>query len=312
MPSRRSLLTGALALTLARAARADNGVPKPGSADALASRTPPDFTVMELDLEGDKKVATRVNLYAPNHLGKDERVPLLVLFHGLGETWEAGVGVHSWVERYGLGNAYARLRRPPIGHTSRALNLLPDARIDELNKALAAQPFRGMAIACPFTPNVARFAAPETQLQAYAAWIADVVVPRARKEIPAILPDAEHTALDGVSLGGLVSFEVFTRRPEAFAVLGGIQSAFNAVRVDHYADRIAAAFAKAPRGPRPAVHITTSDADPFRATNLAMAAALTKKGVANELSVLSGLHDQVFLRERGSLEMLLWHDRRLR
>ena len=267
---------------------------------------------MEIEVEGDKKVATRFNLYVPNHLGKDDRVPLLVLFHGLGETWDVGVGVHSWVERYGLGNAYARLRRPPIGHTSRALNLLPDARIVELSAALAAQPFRGMAIACPFTPNIARFAAPETQLQAYANWVADVVVPRARKEAPAIVADAEHTAVDGVSLGGQVSFEVFTRRPDTFAVLGGIQSAINVVKIEPYADRIAKAFATSPRGPKPAIHITTSDSDPFKDTNLAMAAMLTKKGVANELSVLPGLHDQVFLRERGSMEMLLWHDRRLR
>lgn len=312
VPSRRSFLAGALAaLSFDRSARAD-GPPKLGSADALAPRTPADLTVIEVDAPGDKKLATRFNLYVPNHLGKDERVPLLVLFHGLGETWEVGVGVHSWVERYGLGNAYARLRRPPIARTSRALNLLPDARIAELNTTLAAQPFRGLAIACPFTPNVARFAAPETQLQAYANWVADVVVPRARKEAPAILPDVEHTAVDGVSLGGLVSFEVFTRRPDAFSVLGGIQSAFNLVRVEPYADRIAQAFSKGARGGRPAVHITTSEVDPFKDVNLAMAAALTKRGVANELSMLPGLHDQVFLRERGAMEMLLWYDRRLR
>jgi hypothetical protein len=232
-----------------------------------------------------------------------------VLLHGLGETWDSTVGVYAWVERYGLGTAYARLRRPPITHTSRQLNLLPDARIGELNTSLAAQPFRGMAIACPFTPNVAKL--PESALDAYAAWLADVVVPRARKEAP-VIPDAAHTILDGVSLGGLVGMEVFVRRPEAFGVWGGVQSAFNAVRIPAYADKVAAAFAKAPRGPKPSIRIATSDADPFREGNLAFSAALTKKGVANDLVMASGLHDQVFLREAGSLEMLLWHDRRMR
>jgi predicted esterase len=306
--TRRAFLTGVAALGLARAARADVDPTK--AADFLASRTPADLTVLDLDVEGDKKIATRFLLYVPNHLAKDERVPLLVLFHGLGETWNVEIGVNSWVERYGLGTAYARLRRPPIAHTSRALNLLPDARINELNTALAARPFKGMAIACPFTPNVAKL--PDGALDTYATWIADVVVPRCRKESPAILADRDHTAIDGVSLGGLVGIEVFTRRPDVFGVWGGIQSAFNAARIPHYVDRLAAAFAKAPAGSRPSVHITTSDNDPFRETNQALAAALQKKGVAHELTLLSGLHDQVFLRERGSLEMLLWHDRRMR
>ena len=311
LPARRSFLAGvasALTLGVAGAARAD-GAPWVGAADVLASRTPPDLTVLDLDVGGDKKIATRTTLYLPNHLAKDERVPLLVLFHGLGETWDTGVGVHAWVERYGLGTAYARLRRPPIDHTSRARNLLPDARLAELNAALAAQPFRGMAIACPYTPNIARFTDPEAQLDAYSAWVADVVVPRARKEAPAILGDAAHTALDGVSLGGQVSFEVFTRRPDAFGVLGGVQSAFNKVKLPRYVDRLAASLGK---GGRPSVRLVTSESDPFRETNLALAAMLQQKGVAHDLAVLKGLHDQVFLREVGSLEMLLWHDRRLR
>jgi hypothetical protein len=39
---------------------------------------------------------------------------------------------------------------------------------------------------------------------------------------------------------------------------------------------------------------------------------LTRRGVANDFVVLSGQHDQTFLRESGSMEMLLWHDRRPR
>ena len=246
----------------------------------------------------------------PNHLAKDERVPLLVLLHGLGETWDTGIGVYAWVERYGLGSAYARLRRPPVGHTSRQLGLLPDARLAALNASLAAQPFRGMAIACPFTPNVARLANVEAGLDAYAGWIADVVVPRARKEAR-VIPDAAHTAIDGVSLGGYVGLEVFLRRPGVFGGWGGVQSALNVARLPSYADRLAAALGGAPAG-RASVHLETTEADPFREVNTAFAALLTKKGVANDFVVLSGLHDQVFLREAGTLEMLLWHDRRMR
>ncbi|APR76670.1 Hypothetical protein A7982_02017 [Minicystis rosea] len=308
--SRRSFLSGlagAVAVGAARPLHADS----PAPADILASRTPPDFSVMDLTVEGDKKLANRFTLFIPNHLGKDERVPLLVLLHGLGETWDPTVGVFAWVERYGLGTAYARLRRPPIAHTSRQLNLLPDARIAELNTSLAAQPFRGMAIACPFTPNIGKLANAEAAYDAYASWIADVVVPRARKEAP-VLADAAHTALDGVSLGGQVGIEVFIRRPEVFGVYGAVQGAFNTAKLSLYADKIAEAMTRTPRGAKPSIHLETSEADPFKETNLALSAMLTKKGVAHDRAVLVGLHDQVFLREAGALEMLLWHDRRMR
>jgi hypothetical protein len=311
-PTRRAFLAsvaGALAIEAARSpgrARAAGPLANPG--DGLQSRAPPDFTVLDLEVEGDKKIATRFTLFVPNHLAKDEKVPLLVLLHGLGETWDTGIGVYAWVERYGLGTAYARLRRPPLARAWRSGNLFTDARLAEINASLAALPFRGMAVACPFTPNVARLPDPDGALDAYAAWIADVVVPRARKEAP-ILPGAAHTALDGVSLGGYVGVEVFIRRPQAFGVWGGVQSAFNPVRVPQYADKLAAALS--PSG-KTSVRIATTDLDPFREANGALAAALAKKGLPTELFVSAGMHDQLYLREAGTVEMLLWHDRRLR
>lgn len=308
MSTRRSFLAG-LAGGVALASAGEAGADDPAA--ALASRSPPDFTVLDLDTGGDRKLATRFTLFVPNHLARDEQVPLLVLLHGLGETGDPTLGVYAWVERYGLGTAYARLRRPPVGHTTRQLGLLPDPRLAAINASLAAQPFRGMVIACPFTPNVGKMAAPEAALDAYAAWIAEVVIPRARREAP-VLADAAHTAIDGVSLGGYIGLEVFLRRREAFAAWGGVQSAINVVRLTAYADKLAAALATAPPGSRTSLHLETTEADPYREINTALAALLTKKGVPNDLVVLPGQHDQVFLREAGTLEMLLWHDRRLR
>ncbi|MEP7122556.1 MAG: hypothetical protein ABJE95_16660 [Byssovorax sp.] len=306
-------LGGVAALGSARAARADDGEGKPINADLLASRTPPDLRVLDLALEGDKRLATRVALFVPNHLAKDEKVPLLVLLHGLGETWDQGVGAFAWVERYGLGNAYARLRRAPVTRTSRQVSLLPDARLADLNASLAAQPFRGVAIACPYTPNVTKLADPAAALDAYAAWIADVVVPRAQREAP-VFTDAAHTSLDGVSLGGYLAIEVFCRKPEVFGALGCVQSAMSALKVPTYAERIAAIQAAALKAGRPrlAVHVETTLADPMHDLNLAFANDLTRRGVAADFVALPGQHDQTFLRESGSLEMLLWHDRRPR
>lgn len=314
--ARRSFLhalAGTAALAAAPPALAGEGAAPPINADVLASRTPPDLRVVDLALEGDKRLATRVAIFAPNHLAPDEKVPLLVLLHGLGETWNQGVGAFAWVERYGLGTAYARLRRPPVTRTSRQVSLLPDARLAALNASLAALPFRGLAIACPYTPNVVKQPDPAAALDTYASWIADVVVPRARKEAP-VIADAAHTYLDGVSLGGYLGIEVFLRRPDAFGALGCVQSAMSPLKVPAYAEKLAAIHAAAVKAgrPPPTFHIETTESDPMLGLNRALSDELTRRGVANDFVVLPGSHDQTFLREAGSMEMLLWHDRRPR
>lgn len=280
-----------------------------------APPAPRDLAILDLTVEGPRDFGRRFTLFVPNHLARDERVPLLVLLHGLGETGDPRTGAWAWQERYGLGEAYDRLRRPPIARTSRRLDL-PDARVAELNAALAARPFRGMVIACPYTPNLPRAANPPASFDAYAAWLVDVVIPRARKEAPVVIADPAHTALDGCSLGGAVGLEVFLRRPDQFAAWGGVQSAIGAPRAPGFADRLAAAVSKVPvvaGAPKaPSIHLETSTADPFRDSNVALARELTKRGVANDLLVLPGPHDQPWLREAGTLEMLLWHDRRPR
>ncbi len=105
------------------------------AADGLQSRAPPDSApCSDLEVAGDKKLATRFTLFVPNHLAKDERVLLLVLLHGLGETWDTGIGVWAWVERYGLGTAYAqawwRLRRS--GAASGRATSFSDARLADI------------------------------------------------------------------------------------------------------------------------------------------------------------------------------------
>ena len=313
MPRVSSLPRRAFLQTLAGAAATFAAPPVLADEKGLQSRTPPDFQVLDLTVEGDKKLAQRFVLLIPQHLAKDERAPLLVLLHGLGEMGDPTMGVFAWVERYGLGTAYARLRRPPIARTSKNTSLLPDARVAELNATLTAQPFRGMVIACPFTPNLGKTPNPPLAFDTYADWIADVVIPRARKEAP-VIPDAAHTAIDGVSLGGYIGLEVFLRRSSSFASWGGVQSAINAVRLPGYADKLAAIAGKTSRAPRtPAMfHLETSAADPFHDVNLAFSRALAKKGVPHDFVSLPGPHDQPFLREAGTLEMLLWHDRRFR
>ena len=219
--------------------------------------------------------------------------------------------MYAWVERYGLGGAYGRLRRPPVARTSRAQNLVTDKGLANINGSLAALPFRGMAIACPFTPNIPKMAAADRHFDEYAGWIADIVVPRARREAP-VLTNRAHTALDGVSLGGHVGIEVLVRRPEVFGQWGSVQGAFNTARLAMYSERLAGASSVGSGVHRPAVRLATTNMDPFHDANVALSGCLTREGIPHDLVVGPGLHDQVYLREIGCLEMLLWHDRRAR
>jgi enterochelin esterase-like enzyme len=297
--SRRAFLVGAAAATtqvaLAPRARAQF-VAKPPYAS--------EFELRDVRVEGD--LSRRFTLCVPKHLASHERVPLLVLLHGLNETVEERMGAYAWVERYGLGAAYDRLRRAPLARIDPARSLWTDERVAELNGELAQRPFRGLVIACPYMPDLQIGSASE--LNRYASWITDVVIPRANKEAPT-LADPRYTTIDGCSLGGHFSLEVFLRKPEAFAAWGGVQTAIGEASAVLYAERLARAASQLGSLP---IHVETSTGDAFRRGNEALHAELKKRGVAHEFLLLPGPHDQAFLRESGTLEMLLWHDQRPR
>jgi hypothetical protein len=286
--SRRAFLAGVTTTALARAE------------DATA---PParDLVVRDVTEPKTGGVARRFTLLLPTHLGPNDRVPLVVLLHGLAETADPRMGAYAWLERYGLGTAYDRLRRPPIERTS-ARRDWTDARLAEVNAELAARPFRGMAIACPYLPPN-----PGASLDALAAWIVDDVIPHAQVDAP-VVPDPSKTAIGGCSLGGYAALEIFLRRPDAFAAFAGVQSAIGEAGAPAYAERIARAIAKS--GPKK-LFLESSSLDPYRAANERLAADLKAKKVPVDLRVPPGPHDQPWLRETGTIEMLLWLDRAL-
>jgi enterochelin esterase-like enzyme len=290
--TRRSFLGIAAALVATRA-KAD--VPKAGATADLEFR----------DIRVDGDLSRRFVLCVPTHLAKHERVPLLVLLHGLNETQEERMGAFAWVERYGLGTAYERLRHAPVARTSSS-QLWTDERVAEINAELSKRPFRGLVIACPYMPDL-QISSP-SELDRYAKWITEVVIPRAHKEAPT-LTDAKYTGLDGCSLGGHFGLEVFLRRPEAFGAWGGVQTAIAEASAAEYARRLSDVLAKV--GPRD-IHLETSTNDAFRKGNEALTASLAKRGVAHDFRMISGPHDQAWLRESGTPEMLLWHDQRPR
>jgi len=267
----------------------------------------------ELDLHdwslpGEAKIGRRAVVLVPRHLAKGERVPLLVALHGLAETVDEEMGAYAWVRRYGIGDGYAHLRAPDTITLEGLGKMATPARIAELRATLAEKPFKGMVIACPYTPNIWNVnPSVDTTIDAYTTWLFEVLVPRLRAETP-VLAGASHLGVDGVSLGGYASLGVGVRKTAELGAIGCVQAAISAGDAEKWTDRIEKAFAK--DGARP-LHLLTSTADVFRTPVEALDKALTKRGITHDARVAIGPHDQPFLRGPGSLEMLLWHARHL-
>lgn len=292
---RRRWLRGAAALALS-----------PGIARAEPEPPPADLDVRELTLDGDPKLARSALLLTPKDAGPTERLPVLVLLHGLGETWDEKVGRHAWSDRYGLVAADARLRRPPLT-LPKPSRYVTEERLEAMSRELAAKPYRGAVLVCPFTPNIHKLPREPLALDGYADWIARTLLPAVRRESPVARGDAAGTAIDGCSLGGYMALEVFIRKPELFGAVGGVQAAMSERAGPLYAQLIRDAIDRV--GPR-AVHVETSSWDPELKGQEAFSHRLESLGVPHDYVVLPGGHDQIFLRERGTLEMLFWHDRR--
>lgn len=243
----------------------------------------------------------RAVVLVPKHLGPQERVPMLVALHGLGETGDDKLGAWAWVDRYGIDEGYAHARAPETISVASLGKMATEGRVAELKQELAAKPFRGMVIVCPYTPNIWK-GDPELVVDAYTRWLFEKLIPRVRNQCP-----VDHRlAVDGVSLGGWVSLGVAVRKTAELHSIGCVQAAVSGDLP--YGPRLQKAFADA--GTRP-LQLLTSDQDVFKSSVQQLAAGLNKRGVPHVLRVAKGPHDQPFLRGPGSLEMLHFQARAL-
>lgn len=238
----------------------------------------------------------------------DERFPVLVTFHGMGEARKGPArGARGWIDDYGLLKAIRRLQRPPL--TLEDLEGFADsARLARLNAALAKEPYRGLVIVNSYTPDVLRGDEPFSKIPPLAEFVTGVLLPRAVRETPA-LGTARATGVDGVSLGGRAALAIALRHPEAFAAVGGLQPAFDVANAEDVAQR---ALSARRRNPELSFRLLTSDRDYFLASTRAISAAMLRAGVPHQLLVLPGPHDYSFNRGPAVYEMLIHHDRVLR
>lgn len=290
-PTRREVLVAALSASVCACVL-----------EPRAHAAPAPFEVVEVHAKGGPH--DRFALLVPRHLARGAQVRLLVALHGLGESGDPALGLRAWLDLYGLRSAYARLTSPPIVRTSKR-NDVDDATLAALNASLAAVPFTGLAVACPFTPSFRKWKDPAGALGDFGDWLVKEVVPSAAKVAP-IGAGPAFTAIDGCSMGGPYALDVFLRHPAAFGSVGVVQPAMGEHRAAGYAERLAGAVASV--GPRP-LQLLSSTGDPFLGATRALDRELARRKVPRRLVVLPGPHDQPWLREAGTLSMVLFHER---
>jgi predicted esterase len=230
------------------------------------------------------------------------KAPLLIALHGRGEAGRGlQNGARGWRDDYELGRARSRLAKPPLRRAD-LLGFVRPARLAALNASLAKEPFRGLSVACPYTP-----ALPDRSLQGakpFGAFLVKDLIPKACREL-ALVADRTRTAIDGVSMGGRLALLVGLAHPEVFGAVAALQPAISTADAGWLSELAARAQSGAPLRLR----LVTSDGDYFRQAVEALSKRLERDGVKHELLVTPGPHDYAYNRGPGSFEMLLWHDR---
>jgi enterochelin esterase-like enzyme len=252
--------------------------------------------------------ASEVVVAIPTDGAPDARWPVLVAFHGRGESLRgAKRGARGWIDDYYLPATTRRLAAPPLTAND-MLGMVTGEHLAELNAGLSATPYRGLIVVCPFLPDVLRGGRGEADGKQLARFIVEDVLPRVYRETPAI-GTPPTTGVDGVSLGGRAALFVGLERPEAFGAIGALQPALDNDEAVRFSELAQDARTK---NPTLALRLLTSDEDYFLEPTSELSKALIARNVVHRLDVVSGTHSYEFNRGPGGYEMLLFHDRALR
>lgn len=248
--------------------------------------------------EGGGRAAVLVPAWA-----EGRRLPMLVAMHGRGEAMKGPEkGVMGWPRDYALVRAFERLCAPPI--TNEDLEGFADpSRLANTNRELRDRPFEGLVVVCPYSPDVDL--RKPAEIRQYATYLMNVVVSRAKKELP-VLGTPPSTGIDGVSLGGALALRIGLANATSFGAVGTLQPAIGEDQVEDFT-----ALAKSAREKNPKLHLRllTSKEDYFRNAIAKTGAAWRAAGLTHDYVDIPGPHDYPFNRGPGAIEMLLWHDR---
>ncbi|AKU95907.1 putative esterase [Labilithrix luteola] len=247
----------------------------------------------------------RAVVVQPTWIKAGERLPLLIALHGRGEALKGPeLGAMGWPKDYALLRAIARLCAPPITPPDLE-NFVDEKRLAETNRDLAARPWKGLVVLCPYLPDVDL--RKPAKIREYGDYLLKSVLPRASRELPIVASPAA-IGIDGVSLGGAVALRVGLGAPEAFGAVGTLQAAIGEDQVAELTELAKTARAK---NPALALRLLTSKEDYFHNAITKTSAAWRAAGIEHDFADVPGPHDYPFNRGPGAIEMLLWHDRKL-
>lgn len=291
---RRGVLLGLASLALAGA-----GCKRGAPADEAGATG---WRELSFDPDADTPEGQRA-LVSPTPAAGDR--PLLIALHGRGESGRGlDVGARGWRDDYGIDRVHGRLLHPPLTRKD-LLDMVSQERLALLNASLNAEPFRGVTLVCPYTPDL-----PDKSpagAAGFGRFVTEKLLPRARAEVGA-KADRSKTGIDGVSMGGRLALLVGLSRPDVFGAVGALQPALKPTEGPMISELARAAMEKHPVQLR----LVSSEADPFLPAIRAVSLRLRADGVVHELLVVPGHHDYDWNRGPGGAEMLLWHERVLR
>lgn len=303
---RRSLILGSGALAIGACGK--SSPPAPGTAGPVTAPPPPggawrqtSFPVGPDAPEGER--AFLLDPWSGAGGAPDPAArPLLVALHGRGEAGRGlDVGATAWPNDYQLDRLHRRLLAPPLTSHD-LLEMTNPARLDRLNASLAAAPYQGIGLACPYTPHL------EDQsvegARGFGRFVVEQLLPELRRATDS-KADRRATGIDGVSMGGRLALFVGLTHPETFGVVGALQPALKVEEAPLVSALARAAMAKAPVRLR----LVTSEEDYFLAAVRATSSLLLADGVEHELLVIPGTHGYDFNRGPGGADMVLWHER---
>lgn len=300
LAGRRRVLAGIASLALASSCRSRSSS---GSAGGPAGEPPPatgaGWREVTFEATADEPEGQRALLYGPPGT---RDLPLLITLHGRGESGRGlDVGARAWRDDYLIDRLLRRLEAPPLAKADLG-GFVTQQRLALLNNSLSAQPFKGLCLACPYTPDL-----PDKSpkgADAYARFLVDRLLPRARTETGAAT-SRDATGIDGVSMGGRLALLVGLARPDIFGAVGALQPALKFQEGPMFSELARAAMEKHPV----LLRLVSSEADPFLPAIRAVSDRMRADGVPHELLVTPGRHDYDYNRGTGGAEMLLWHER---
>lgn len=225
----------------------------------------------------------------------------LIALHGHAESLKGlEVGARAWKDNYFLDTAYARMSAPPLSSAD-AGGFLKDDQLEALNRSLGDRPFQGLALACPFTPDIVD---PKSDLAlAYGDFLVDRVLAKVRELAPGV---EGRVGIDGISMGGRIALMVGLARPDVFRSVGCLQPFLKEEEAEAFAEVAARA------SPKQALQLVTAESDPSLDGVKALGRALADRGVEHTVVVAGGGHTYEWIQGAGALQMLYFHDRALR